>query len=247
MSNYSSTSRPKVVAIIQARVGSTRFPKKILAKLGEHSLIDWILFRVLQATQIDQVVVAIPETLENQVLIPIIKSYGCECVLGSEQDVLARFVKAVDYSQADIVIRICADNPLIAPEELDRLVNYFLENNFDYAFNHIPKLDNQYPDGLGAEILGADLLKKIANKTNFQNDQTYREHVTSYVWDHQGQYKIGVLKAPLEISYPSIKLDIDTPRDFERIQMLLSEKPRDISVKEIIAAWFSTEKAFECS
>ncbi len=244
MSNYSSTSRPKVVAIIQARVGSTRFPKKILAKLGGHSLIDWILFRVLQATQIDQVIVAIPETLENQVLIPIVESYGCECVLGSEQDVLARFVKAVDYSQADVVVRICADNPLIASEELDRLINYFLENNFDYAFNHIPKLDNQYPDGLGAEILSADLLKKIANQNS---DLNHREHVTSYIWDHQDQYKMGVLKAPLEISYPSIKLDIDTPRDFKRLQTLLDGKPRDISVKEIIAVWFSTEKAFECS
>ncbi len=183
----------KVVAIIQARMGSTRFPNKMLAKLGGHSLIDWILFRVLQTSQIDQVIVAIPETLENQVLVPIIKSYGCECVLGSEQDVLARFVKAVDYSQADILIRICGDNPLIAPEELDRLVSYFLENNFDYAFNHIPKLDNQYPDGLGAEILSANLLREIASKAKLQN---HREHVTSYLWEHQDQYKIGILKAP---------------------------------------------------
>ena len=214
----------RVVAVVQARMGSQRFPGKMLSQLGEHTLLDWVLQRVLRSTQVDQVVLATSTNSEDDKLVSAALRLEVNSIRGSETDVLSRFLLAADDSQADLVVRVCADNPFIAPEELDRLIVDHRAKNVDYSCNHQQKLSNKYADGFGAEILSYDLLKKLANQTT---QQAHREHVTSYIWDNQKEFKINAVTAPAELAFPEVKLDIDTPAELA----ILNEFVRQYSVK----------------
>ena len=214
----------RVVAVVQARMGSQRFRGKMLSQLGEHTLLDWVLQRVLRSTQVDQVVLATSTNSEDDKLVSAALRLEVDSIRGSEADVLSRFLLAADDSQADLVVRVCADNPFIAPEELDRLIVDHRAKNVDYSCNHQQKLSNKYADGFGAEILSHDLLKKLANQTT---QQAHREHVTSYIWDNQKEFKINAVTAPTELAFPEVKLDIDTPEELA----ILNEFVRQYSVK----------------
>ena len=214
----------RVVAVVQARMGSQRFPGKMLSQLGEHTLLDWVLQRVLRSTQVDQVVLATSINSEDDKLVSAALRLEVNSIRGSEADVLSRFLLAADDSQADLVVRVCADNPFIAPEELDRLIVDHRAKNVDYSCNHQQKLSNKYADGFGAEIFSHDLLRKLANQTT---QQAHREHVTSYIWDNQKEFKINAVTAPTELAFPEVKLDIDTPAELT----ILNEFVRQYSVK----------------
>ena len=214
----------RVVAVVQARMGSQRFPGKMLSQLGEHTLLDWVLQRVLRSTQVDQVVLATSTNSEDDKLVSAALRLEVNSIRGSETDVLSRFLLAADDSQADLVVRVCADNPFVAPEELDRLIVDHRAKNVDYSCNHQQKLSNKYADGFGAEILSHGLLKKLANQTT---QQAHREHVTSYIWDNQKEFKINAVTAPTELAFPEVKLDIDTPAELA----ILNEFVRQYSVK----------------
>jgi spore coat polysaccharide biosynthesis protein SpsF len=214
----------RVVAVVQARMGSQRFPGKMLSQLGEHTLLDWVLQRVLRSTQVDQVVLATSTNSEDDKLVSAALRLEVDSIRGSEADVLSRFLLAADDSQADLVVRVCADNPFIAPEELDRLIVDHRGKSVDYSCNHQQKLSNKYADGFGAEIFSRGLLKKLAIQTT---QQAHREHVTSYIWDNQKEFKINAVTAPAELAFPEVKLDIDTPAEL----VILNEFVRQYSVK----------------
>ena len=204
----------RVVAVVQARMGSQRFPGKMLAKLGERDLLSWVLTRVCDAKQLDQVVLATSDSSDDDQLADAASNFNALVVRGSQNDVLDRFVQSAKVSQADLVVRVCADNPFIAAEEIDRLVFTHKSGSYDYSCNHQQKLNNRYADGFGAEILSAALLNAIAKSTT---QQSHREHVTSYIWDNADKYKIQAVEAPAELAFPEIKLDIDTPQDMQKL------------------------------
>lgn len=225
----------RVVAIVQARMGSSRFPGKALADLCGTSLIDWVLGRVRRSTRLDDVVLAIPSTARDDVLCDFGIAAGVKVYRGSEANVLGRFTGVAREYLADVVVRVCADNPLISPEEIDRLVDYFFAYRPDYAFNHVPRLDNHYPDGLGAEILSRALLEKIAKRALAGS---YREHVTNFIWDHASEFRIAAVPCPSELATSRhIKLDIDTPEDLARMRSLCTFLSPASTALEIVARW----------
>ena len=116
-------------------------------------------------------------------------------------------------------MRICADNPFIDGQEIDRLIKEYFSGEYDYAFNNCSKKMSRYSDGFGAEIISYNRLKQISNLP-LNNSQ--KEHVTKYIWDNLPRFKILALKSPKELSYPDLKFDIDTPEDFEYIKLLIS-------------------------
>lgn len=150
----------KTVAIIQARVGSTRLPYKMLLSLHGKPIIEWVVKRVAKSKKIDELVVAIPKTEDNDVLAKYIQDLGFDVFRGSEDNVLGRFYQSVKDKNATHIVRVCADNPLIDGSEIDNLIDFYQNNPCDYAYNHIPT-NNLYPDGLGAEIISYGLLKHI--------------------------------------------------------------------------------------
>lgn len=208
-----------VVAVVQARMGSIRFPGKMAARLGSHRLIDWVLDRVHQATRVDAVVLATSAAPANDELASAATARGMHVVRGDEHDVLSRFITAADQTGAAWIVRVCADNPFIDGREIDRLVAFTVDGSARYTFNHLNRMDNGYADGFGAEMIRADALREVARDTHGASD---REHVTAYVWKHPDRFAIATLPAPAALRRPELRFDIDTPEDLERLQRFAS-------------------------
>ncbi len=207
----------KIVAIVQARLGSSRLPLKSLLSLRDLPVIDWVTQRLARSRLLDQVIVAVPDTPLDEVLLQHLRRRGVACIAGSENDVLDRFCAAAKTAQADYVVRVCADNPLIWGEAVDRLIERYAEGGCDYAYNHIPR-GNRWPDGLGAEMLSTGLLADIALKAGAPSQ---REHCLNYIWDNAADFSIRTFD-PEEgwLCRPDLKLDMDSPEDFRRLALL---------------------------
>ena len=208
-------SHGKIVALVQARMGSTRFPGKMLQLLGSYPILEWVLRRVSRAKLINEVVLATSDRPIDDPLVKLATHLGIEVFRGSEADVLGRFAAAAEHYQAETVLRICADNPFVDPDELDRLVREFSDNSCDYACNHQDRLGSRYADGFGAEILSNKLLQRVAQVSK---EPKHREHVTLYLWDHAEQFTLHSIQAPPELAYPDMRFDIDTPQDLQKLR-----------------------------
>ncbi|NWF66530.1 MAG: NTP transferase domain-containing protein [Campylobacterales bacterium] len=226
----------KTVAIIQARLGSTRLPYKMMLSLHGKPIIEWVIKRVQKAQLLDDIIVAIPISEDNDILAKYITKLGVKVFRGSESNVLNRFYEAVKNENATHIVRICADNPLIDGNEIGNLITFYKENSCDYAYNHIPK-DNLYPDGLGAEIISFDLLKHMHEVVTSQH---HKEHCLSYIWDNKEKFIIKTFD-PLnrELHHPQMKFDVDTFDDYHKLAM--RDFSIDVSSQELIKI-FGEEK-----
>jgi len=165
----------KVVAIVQARIGSTRLPGKVLKNIVGKPMIELLLTRLSQANELDSIVVAIPDTIKDDKLQFIVESLGYQCVRGSEKDVLDRFHRAAKLVSADVVVRVTGDCPLIDPGLVDECIRGFKRSRVDYFSNVMPPT---FPDGLDVEVMSFSSLEHANNETKSDFD---REHVTPYI------------------------------------------------------------------
>lgn len=216
------------VAIIQARMGSSRLPNKMLLHLHGYPICEWVFRRVQQAKNVDHIIFAIPDTKNDDVLAFYLQSIRANLYRGSETDLVERYYLAAKQAGADQIVRICADNPLVSASEIERLVDFFESESCDYAYNHIPK-ENHYPDGLGAEICSMQLLEAIQKNTT---SSEHREHLFNFIWDNQSDYSIKTFEPPDEIAYPELKLDLDTMDDYQRL--LVKPYRLNMSANEVI-------------
>lgn len=206
-----------IVALIQARMGSTRLPCKMMLCLHRMPLIDWVVHRTAKSVLLDRIVVATSTHPANDPLVNHLENQGIDLFRGPEDDVLERFRLAGEQAGATHIVRICADNPLIWGGEIDNLIRHYRDTGCDYAYNHIPR-DNHYPDGLGAEMLSFDLLAEIAQKAN---SPAHREHCLSYIWDNRDAYRISTFDPPdPRLWHPEMKLDVDTPEDYRKLALM---------------------------
>ena len=220
--------QPKVVAIVQARMGSSRLPNKMLLYLHGYPVCEWVYRRVSRAKKIDELIFAIPDNSQNDILGNYLEKVGVNVFRGSEFDLVDRYYQAAKLTNADHIVRICADNPLICSSEIDRLIEFFKHENCDYAYNHIPRKNN-YPDGLGAEISSIKLLKELHQKELSMDD---REHVYNFILKNHTKYSIRTFDPPKNIAYPKLKLDLDTMSDYCRL--LEKDYKIEMTAEEII-------------
>jgi spore coat polysaccharide biosynthesis protein SpsF len=223
----------KVVAIIQARMGSQRLPGKSLMEIAGKPLLWYVIERVKKAKSLDSIILATSTKPENNPLCHFAEGMNVEVFRGSELDVLSRYVEVGKGANADIIVRICADNPLVDPEEIDRIVYQHISLGNDYSFNHVPSTNNNYPDGFGAEVVNAPVLYSLSTLSLTPEE---REHVTLHITRNPGNFSIRSCCAPYEIMGPDINLDIDTPEDFERMKNFIEFLPQ-----EIIPFWTARE------
>ena len=208
----------RTIAVVQARLGSQRFPEKMLATLGAHCLLEWVVRRVKKSALLDRVVVATTrEPLDDQLVAECVR-LGVEVARGSTDDVLARFVEAIDGDQADAVVRVCADNPFIDPSCIDQLVREYRQHGVEYAFNQRPHGACNYADGFGAEVLSRESLLSL-HRSRLTPAQ--REHVTLAVVDGTVAAKSHACIAPPDLAYPHLRFDVDTPHDLAVLQTLV--------------------------
>lgn len=219
----------KTIAIVQARLGSTRLPFKMMLSLHGKPIIEWVIKRIQKSNLLDNIIVAIPVTEDNDLLEKFIQELGIKVYRGSEGNVLERFYKAVEDEEYTQIVRVCADNPLIDGDEIDNLITFFKNNQCDYAYNHIP-INNNYPDGLGAEIINFDMLKHLYSTVDTQH---HKEHCLSYITENKEKFDIKTFD-PIdkELHHPNMRFDVDTFDDYEALCM--KEFDIDISSKELI-------------
>ena len=165
----------KTVAIVQARLGSTRLPDKVLKPVGGRPMIALLLARLARCRELDQIVVATADDARNQPLADQVAALGYACFRGSEHDVLERFVGAARMAQADAVVRITGDCPLMDPALVDEAVRRFRSSAVDYLSYVAPAT---FPDGLDIEVFSSAALLRASQETDRAFD---REHVTPYL------------------------------------------------------------------
>jgi len=165
----------KVVAIVQARMGSTRLPNKVMRSIVGLPMIELLLKRLSKAKEVDQIVVATSIDPRNEPLVERVKQLGYACEQGSEKDVLSRYLQAAEAHHADVIVRITGDCPLVEPELVDTVISAFKANPVDYFSNVSPAT---YPDGLDIEVFTLKALQRSAQESNSEYDH---EHVTPYI------------------------------------------------------------------
>ncbi len=165
----------KIVALVQARMGSTRFPGKVLKTIVNKPMIELLLARLSQSSELDEVVVVTSKERQDDQLQLIVESLNYKCVRGSEKDVLNRFYEAAKYLKADVIVRITGDCPLVDPTLVDQCIQEYKKTKVDYFSNVDPAT---YPDGLDVEVMSFKSIQRANDKTNSEFD---REHVTPYI------------------------------------------------------------------
>lgn len=173
----------KIVIIIQARTDSRRFPKKVLAIVKGKPLLWHVINRVKQMNH-DKIVVATTSRKIDDKIVEIAKMSNVKYFRGKTNDVLDRFFKTAKKYDADIIVRITADCPLIDPIESNKVIDRFLTGKYDYVTSD----DETYPKGIDTECFSFTLLKKAWKNAKLKSE---REHVTPYIWKRPNKFKIG--------------------------------------------------------
>ena len=227
---------PPVTALVQARMGSQRFPGKMAADLCGSPMIEWVLSRVKSAKRVDRVVLCTSDHLRDDRLAEMAVDIGVAVFRGSEANVLDRFARAAEAHAAGTVVRICADNPLISGRAIDLLVDRLASGDIDYAYNNVPADGADWPDGFGAEVLPARLLAELDEKVG---DPAHREHVTSWIRHGTDAYRIGTVPCPEAWRDPEriIRLDVDYKEDLESLRILCDGLAMDADPETILAKW----------
>ena len=203
--------RPRVVAIIQARMGSTRLPGKTMADISGKPLLLHVIERVKASQTVDQVVVATTTDPEDQAIMEMAARQGLPAYAGSPDDVLDRFYHAGLQASAGVVVRVTADDPFKDPQVLDLVVGHLLGHpGLDYASN---AMEPTYPEGLDIEAFWFSALERTWTEARLPSD---REHVTTYIWTNPHLFNIASIKHPTDLSHLRWTLDYEEDLRFAR-------------------------------
>lgn len=218
----------RVVAIIQARMGSTRLPGKVLKDLAGATVLERVVSRVRRCRLVSDVVVATSAEPADEVILNECKRLGTEPFRGSEQDVLDRYYRAAQQAGAEVVVRITSDCPLIDPEVSDKTIQKFLVERPDYASN---ALERTYPRGLDTEVMTFAALECAWTEAR----QAYqREHVTPFLYQHPERFKILSVKG--DHDYSQYRWTLDTPEDLEFLRAVYARSidHQDLSWRDVL-------------
>jgi spore coat polysaccharide biosynthesis protein SpsF len=209
----------KIVAIIQARMGSSRLPGKALKDINGRSMLARVVRRAGRSALIDQLVVATTEKELDDAIVSECESLGVPSFRGSEDDVLDRYYQTAKTFSAEGIVRITSDCPLIDPEIIDRVIQTFLNNNLDYASNTI---EGTYPRGLDVEVFSFHALEVAWQKAAQKFEHV---HVTPYIYRHNEQFKIFSVTSVENFS--DYRWTVDTQEDLKLIRTIYEEIDHD--------------------
>lgn len=202
----------RIVAVVQARTGSTRLPGKVLADVGGMPLLQHVLSRAQAALKPDLVVVATTVSPADDVVARFLDARSVAYVRGSEGDVLDRYRTAAAAFDADVIVRLTADCPLLDPTVVDRVIDAFVVGRVDYASNVDPPT---YPDGLDVEVFSRDALERTWRDATRPSE---REHVTPYIRDHPGSFRCANVSNVEDLSLH--RWTVDEPADLTFVRRI---------------------------
>jgi len=218
----------KVVAIIQARISSTRLPSKVMLDLCGKTLLERVVDRVLLSKTIDEVWIATSSEPEDVLVEKLARKMNVNCYRGNLLNVMERFYHTSKLAEADVIVRITADNPLTEPSFIDVSVEEILKNNFDYVgFENIPI-------GSGVEVFTMKSFSELRSRDTL--DKQNYEHVTSYYYQNPEEYNVKMIKNIYsESKYKSsIRVTVDTLNDY----IFMAEVYNELIDKEVNPNFF---------
>jgi spore coat polysaccharide biosynthesis protein SpsF len=202
------------VALIQARMGSTRLPGKVLMNVHGYPMLWHIIERVKQAKLVDEIMVATSDNPTDDLIESYLASIDIRFFRGSENNVLERFYNAATLSGAETIVRLTGDNPLIDPHILDMTISYFYNTGFRYVSNiQQPSAKCSFPVGIASEVFTFELLEEAY----LQAQEDYeKEHVTPYMYFQQNS--VGCYANSIDLS--NYRFTVDTPEDYEHMKAI---------------------------
>ena len=219
----------KIVAIIQARIGSTRLPGKVLEDLAGEPMLARVVNRTRRAKTLDTVIVATTTQPDDDAIVSLCKERGWPFFRGSEVDVLDRYYRTASVFKADVVVRVTSDCPLIEPLIIDEVVQECLSHHpeIDYISN---SLERTFPRGLDVEVISFIALKRAWQE---DTDPALREHVTPYIQRHPEKFKIR--NVANDADYSHMRWTVDTIEDLTFIRKIYNRFQSDeFSWKDVI-------------
>lgn len=216
----------KVAAIIQARMGSTRLPGKILKTVNGKTLLEYQIERVRRAKLIDEIIIATTTKDSDDPIVQLCQQLSIPYYRGSEDDVLSRYYEAAIKNNVQVIVRLTSDCPIIDPEIIDETIRVYIDNKnkVDYVSN---TLERTFPRGLDTEVFTFDVLKQ-AHETS--KEKIYREHVTSFIYGNPDTFTLKNVSSPND--YSEHRWTVDTEEDF-------------ILIKNILQALYPVDKEFK--
>ena len=219
-----------IVAILQARMSSSRLPGKVLRTLCGKPMLLHQIERIQQSQHVQKLVVATSEDPSDDVLAQVCSAAGIAVYRGSLADVLDRFYQAAQKYNATQIVRLTGDCPLTDPEIIDQVITTHLQGEYDYTSS---ALHPSYPDGLDAEIIRMEALE-IAWKDAKRKSE--REHVTYYIYQHPELFRLGEVCNPIDLSH--LRWTVDEEEDFRLVDEIyreLYEKNRSFRMRDILS------------
>ncbi|MBI1829452.1 MAG: glycosyltransferase family protein [Thaumarchaeota archaeon] len=218
-----------IKAIIQARMGSTRLPGKVMMLVKNKPLLYYVINQVKHSTKLSEVIVATTELKEDDQIVNYVSSLGVNVFRGNAEDVLDRYYWCAKKYSADIIVRITSDCPLIDPEIIDKSIDEFKKNNLDY-FSNINKKENGnwiyhqsgYPLGFAVEVFTFDILEKCWKNAKKPSE---REHVTQYILNNPDLFKIGNMENSEDLS--DMRLTVDHKTDLDLVKIIIDNFQKD--------------------
>ena len=199
----------KIVAIIQARIGSTRLPAKILMDLEGKPVLQHIIERI-KGSKVDEIIVATTTNAEDNVVESFCKENSISVFRGNEQNVLMRFYECAKVHGADVIVRVTADDPFKDPNVINEVIDILIDGKYDYASNTI---NPTFPEGIDIEVFTMKALTKAYHEAVLHSE---KEHVTPYIWKNTNIFNCYNLEYAENLSH--LRWTLDTPNDFQFVQ-----------------------------
>jgi spore coat polysaccharide biosynthesis protein SpsF len=207
-----ASKKPRVVASVEARMGSGRLPGKMMSDIAGRPALLRLFERLHQARTVDAIVLATTTQPADDPLVRLAETAGIRCYRGSEEDVLNRVVEAHRMMGTELVVEVTGDCTLIDPKVIDLGVTTFIENDVDVVANVVKP---SYPMGVDVQVFRLAALAEVESSVR---DPAVREHVSLYFYEHPERYRILHLAAPERYRAPELRLQLDYPEDRELIR-----------------------------
>ena len=208
-------------------MGSTRLPGKSMLPLAGRPLLARILERVRRARRVNEIVVATTRKPEDDPLAELAAAERVAVYRGAENDLVERYRRAAEVYQADLIVRLPADNAVPEPDEIDRIIEYHLRAEAEFSSNLAEVMDNGYPDGIGAEVFERTALEEIAARPL---TPMLREHPHLNFFDYRAQkaveperFRVGTVECPAAFRRPDLRLDVNTAEDYRFLARLYDD------------------------
>lgn len=214
--------------IIQARMGSSRLPGKVMMEVNEeNNVLDFVINQIKNASMVDEIVVATSNLIEDEIIVEYLEKQSVKTFLGNPTDLLDRYFQCAKKFSYEIIVRITADNPLIDPKIVDVVIEEFENKNFDYVTNSLTKT---FPHGTEVEVFSFNSLKDAWKNAKLPSE---REHVTPYIKNHPEKFRI--FNVENDKDYSQYRWTVDHLNDLKLVREIIKKiESRPILIQDIV-------------